>query len=267
MENTLYQGEGVLINKWSYGLRLPFPSLFGYHRIGRRPVAKGDIVLFNNPMPEKQDTRIESRELFISRCIGAAGDTLMLNRELIDTGGEILSPDSKELYAYPASQEDFVLAVLEMLGITGNLLVGYTDDGNYIRSFSHYEYYLISQKTEKYMSFTSLNRKLSTEVHPYIVPRKGIPVKVYPWNAILLCNTILHHEHRQATLRGDTLLIDGKAVTAYTFSKDYYWMAANDPLNLCDSRLFGFVPEDHVIGKAWRIWFASCKERFFQRVQ
>ena len=87
MENTLYQGEGVLVSKWSYGLRVPFPSVFGYHRIGEQPVKRGDIVLFNNPNPSDKDRRIENRELFISRCIGTAGDTLMLNRELIDTAG------------------------------------------------------------------------------------------------------------------------------------------------------------------------------------
>lgn len=49
MENTLYQGEGVLVNKWSYGLRMPFPSFLGYHRIGNCDVGKGDIVIFNDP--------------------------------------------------------------------------------------------------------------------------------------------------------------------------------------------------------------------------
>ena len=48
MENTLYQGEGVLVNKWSYGLRMPFPSFLGYHRIGNCDVGKGDIVIFND---------------------------------------------------------------------------------------------------------------------------------------------------------------------------------------------------------------------------
>ena len=46
MENSLYKGEGVLINKWAYGLRIPFPSLFGYHRIGKGVIERGDIVLF-----------------------------------------------------------------------------------------------------------------------------------------------------------------------------------------------------------------------------
>ena len=49
MENSLYRGERILVNKWSYGLRLPFISLWGYHRWGDKPVRKDDILVFNNP--------------------------------------------------------------------------------------------------------------------------------------------------------------------------------------------------------------------------
>ena len=49
MENSLYRGERILVNKWSYGLRLPFMGLWGYHRWAERPVHKEDILVFNNP--------------------------------------------------------------------------------------------------------------------------------------------------------------------------------------------------------------------------
>ena len=117
------------------------------------------------------------------------------------------------------------------------------------------------------MKIARLDEKNEQEVHPFIVPRKNVPVKVYPWNVTLLCNIIINHEHRQAEVRRDTLWVEGKPVSAYTFSKNYHWVASNDPVNLQDSRLFGFVPEDHVIGKAWRIWLTSRKGRFFRRVQ
>ena len=61
--------------------------------------------------------------------------------------------------------------------------------------------------------------------------------------------------------------VDGKPVASYTFRKDYYWMASNNPVNLSDSRLFGLVPHDHLIGRASRIWYSSRKERIFQPVQ
>lgn len=267
MENTLYQGEGVLVNKWSYGLRMPFPSWWGYHRIGECRVKKGDIVLFNNPNPTDKTCRIEGRELFISRCIGVAGDTLMLNRELIDTAAPVFSPDSKALYSYPDSCEDYVLAMLDSLGMKGNPLVGYTPEGRYIRSFSHYEYYLLSQRAGDTVPFSLYRSGKKDEAYPYVVPRKGKKIEVHPWNRTLLCNTIRDHEQKEACIRRDTLYVEGHPVHSYTFSKNYYWMASNNPVNLCDSRLFGFVPEDHIIGKAWRVWFTSRKGRFLQRIE
>ena len=68
MENSLYRGERILVNKWSYGLRLPFMSLWGYHRWTDKYVRKDDILVFNNPANLSQAT-IDQREIFISRCL------------------------------------------------------------------------------------------------------------------------------------------------------------------------------------------------------
>lgn len=75
MENSLYRGECILVNKWSYGLRLPFMKLWGYHRWADSPVQKEDILVFNNPANLSEPV-IDRREVFISRCIGTPGDTL-----------------------------------------------------------------------------------------------------------------------------------------------------------------------------------------------
>lgn len=78
MENSLYRGEHILVNKWSYGLRLPFMGLWGYHRWAERPVHKEDILVFNNPANLLQAT-IDRKEVFISRCLGVPGDTLLVD--------------------------------------------------------------------------------------------------------------------------------------------------------------------------------------------
>ena len=290
MENSLYKGEGVLVSKWSYGLRLPFPSWFGYHRLAPERAAKGDVVVFNNPLPVVLNQRLETRDVFISRCIGTPGDTLLLNKELMAVDGEVFSPDSKELYVYPSSSEDLLLKTLHSLGLSDNALVGYAAGGNYIRSFSHYEFYLVLQRVGDSIPFAPLTESVADispataekiigqlgidsvkdsirhRAHPFVVPAKGKVVRVYPWNVKLLCNTLLSHEHRRADVKGDSLLIDGQPVSEVVFTKDYYWMASNDPVNFNDSRLFGFVPEDHLIGKTWRIWYTARKGRFFQKV-
>lgn len=260
MENTLYRGDRVLVNKWSYGLRLPLLSLFGYHRWGEAQVQQGDIVLFNNPAPRKKETPIESREVYISRCVGTPGDTLMLNSERVVTNDNIVNPDGKFLYSYPGEQEDLLLEALSSVGITDNLLFGY-DNGNYVRSFSHYELYLLKQELQGEITFKPLQTNTADEVHPFIVPAKGMLVKAYPWNAKLLCNTINMHEGRHATLRGNTLVVDGTPVKGFRFTKNYCWVAASNSINVTDSRLFGFVPEDHLIGRAALIWFSRNPEQ------
>ena len=273
MENSLLRGERVIVNKWSYGLRLPLMGMTGYHRLAARGVERGDIVLFNNPAGKGT---IDRRELFINRCIGLPGDTLMLNGQLIQTRDQVLSPDSKLVYAYPGEQEDLVVEAMRRVGIGDNKLVGF-DRGDFLRSFSHYEIYLMRQELRGQVTFRSLQTDTADGVHPFVVPARGKAVKVYPWNAKLLCNTIVQHEERQARLQGDTLWVDGRRVTSYTFTKDYHWVASNNSVSLCDSRLFGFVPDDHIIGRASLIWFSKDTEepfwhgfrwkRFFRLVQ
>lgn len=273
MENSLLRGERVIVNKWSYGLRLPLMGMTGYHRLAARGVERGDIVLFNNPAGKGT---IDRRELFINRCIGLPGDTLMLNGQLIQTRDQVLSPDSKLVYAYPGEQEDLIVEAMRRVGIGDNKLVGF-DRGDFLRSFSHYEIYLMRQELRGQVTFRSLQTDTADGVHPFVVPARGRAVRVYPWNAKLLCNTIVQHEGRQARLQGDTLWVDGRRVTSYTFTKDYHWVASNNSVSLCDSRLFGFVPDDHIIGRASLIWFSKDTEepfwhgfrwkRFFRLVQ
>lgn len=73
-----FRGERILVNKWSYGLRLPVMSLLSYHRWGERKIRKEDIVVFNNPAAVTEPV-IDKREVFISRCIGVPGDTLLVD--------------------------------------------------------------------------------------------------------------------------------------------------------------------------------------------
>ena len=276
MENTLFRGDRVIVNLWSYGLRLPFMNLVGYHRIGAKQAQKGDIILFNNPDPKYNDLLHDQREVFINRVVGLPGDTLMLNREFMITGDEVVSPDDKLLYSYPGNKEDLLVQALENTGITDNTLLGY-DKGDYVRSFSHFELYLLKQDLQGKVPFKSLQTDTTEGVHPFVVPARGMSVRIYPWNAKLLCNTISAHEGRNASLRGDTLLVDGKPIFSFPFTKNYYWVASGNSINICDSRLFGFVPEEYLIGKAGFIWFSKDEElpftegyrwnRFFQPVR
>ena len=135
------------------------------------------------------------------------------------------------------------------------------DSLHYLRSFSRYEYYLLEQALHGHCWIQPAARPDSLqEARALIVPKKGRAVRVYPWNRVLLCNTLVLHEHRNAEIQNDTLYVDGRPVQHCVFTKDYYWVASNNTANVSDSRLFGFVPEDHIIGRASVIWFSRDKE-------
>ena len=276
MENSLFQGERILVNKWSYGLRVPLMSLFSYHRWCERSVRQQDVVVFNNPAAIGQPT-IDRREIYISRCIGTPGDTLLVDPLFSVSSPEAqLNPDKKRLYTYPAAKEQLITSLMQTLSITNDGLMG-SNDSTHVRSFSRYEYYLLEQAISDQNWIQPLTEKSEKELKPLIVPGKGKALRVYPWNITLLRNTLVMHEGKQAEIKNDTLYIDGKPTQHCFFTKDYYWMASNNSVNLSDSRLFGFVPQDHIIGKASLIWFSKEKgtgifdgyrwNRFFQSVK
>ena len=259
MENSLFQGERILVNKWSYGLRLPLMALWNYHRWADSPVQKEDIIVFNNPANLSEPV-ISRRETFISRCIGVPGDTLLIDSLFSVIPSEKNAPDQKFLYTYPREKEKQLDSLLTLLSICNNHLMGQDSIKN-VRSFSRYEYYLLEQAMNGNCWIKLLNEGDSIEaLRPLIVPGKGKPVRVYPWNRTLLRNTLVLHENKQAEIKNDTLYIDGKPVQHCYFTKDYYWVGANNSINLSDSRLFGFVPKDHIIGKASLIWFSKKTE-------
>ena len=276
MENSLFQGERILVNKWSYGLRVPLMSLFSYHRWCERSVRQQDVVVFNNPAAIGQPP-IDRREIYISRCIGTPGDTLLVDSLFSVSSPEAqLNPDKKRLYTYPAAKEQLITSLMQTLSITNDGLMG-SNDSTHVRSFSRYEYYLLEQAISDQNWIQPLTEKSEKELKPLIVPGKGKALRVYPWNITLLRNTLVMHEGKQAEIKNDTLYIDGKPTQHCFFTKDYYWMASNNSVNLSDSRLFGFVPQDHIIGKASLIWFSKEKgtgifdgyrwNRFFQSVK
>ena len=170
MENSIFQGERILVNKWSYGLRVPFMSLFSYHRWCESPVRRQDIVVFNNPAGIRQPV-IDRREIYISRCLGVPGDTLLVDSLFSVISPEArFNPDKKRLYSYPASKENLITSLMHTLSITNDGLMG-SNDSTHVRSFSRYEYYLLEQAMNGKESFVQpLSNREDAEPNPLIVP-------------------------------------------------------------------------------------------------
>jgi len=113
----------------------------------------------------------------------------------------------------------------------------------------------------------AVNLQDTLPAQPIMVPLKGVETPVRQWSATLMRNTLTLHESVKANVQDGQLYIEGKAVDAWTPTQSYYWVMSDNKSTLSDSRLFGFVPESMLIGKATRIWFSSTMSRLWNRVE
>lgn len=99
--------------------------------------------------------------------------------------------------------------------------------------------------------------------HEVIVPGRGVFVDVTEHNAVFLCNMLRMHEHRDSYVCNGALYVDGSETDRIRFDKDYYWMSTYDNSLSDDSRQYGFVPEDHVIGRVVMLVYSRDDDKPF----
>jgi signal peptidase I len=89
------------------------------------------------------------------------------------------------------------------------------------------------------------------------IPKKGTTVSLNPQTIAVYGPVIERYEdNKNVALTATSVQIDGKPVTSYTFKQDYYFMMGDNRHNSEDSRYWGFVPEDHIVGKAVFVWMS-----------
>ena len=272
-----------LINTKAYwdGIQL------NYHRLpGLGSIKRQDVVVFNKPTEGSAPyfRPIDKRENLIKRCVAIAGDTLSIRDAQVFVNGK---PSENKLsgqttFLVHTDGTAFNTETLHDLRIEYQQYGG-TDD--YVLTMSN-EQAAIVKNLPIVKSISPLNTpegKYDSEVFPYnpqftwnqdnmgsfIIPAKNWTVKLDSTTIPLYIKAISDYEGNKVTLiNKNEISINGKTAKTYTFKQNYYWMMGDNRHNSLDSRFWGMVPEDHIVGKALFVWMSFDSEgSFFNKIR
>lgn len=226
---------------------------------------------------------LDKRDHYIKRCIGLPGDKLEINDRQVYLNGEAAQNPTNVQFRYRLiSPQKINGNKLEELNINLTEVQAYLDpriqSTNFHLSQTQVEgLKAAGAKLEPVMPnyrpgqlFPHDKANFGTwtmdNYGPLTIPKKGATVAITPLNVPLYRRIIQTYEGNTLEIRNGRIFINGEQTTQYTFKQDYYWMMGDNRHNSEDSRVWGFVPEDHIVGKPLFIWFSTKNGSLFNGI-
>lgn len=257
-----------------------------YRLPGISSIKQGDVVVFNVPgmlennwgLPQSQWKKypVDLKTNYIKRCIALPGDVLEIKNRQVIVNGQVMENPPHAQYSYIVTSKDQInKRNLDNLDLTPD--EDYFFLGRPEADKVYYKMHLTTELVAKlkalpYITSVELDQNAGGNAFPHsplysswtgdnfgklTIPKEGWTIQVNDSTLALYGTTITDYDHnKDAKVTEGKLFIDGKEVTSYTFNQNYYFMMGDNRHNSHDSRYWGFVPEDHVVGKGFFIWLS-----------